>query len=229
MSNFPVNFTETELEENYQQLYSKVMDLCDSRRDELHKLYSDNYENMVLAPASSVEHYHNAFPGGYVDHVLRVMDFTINVYEMYQNSEMDISDFSVEELLFVAAHHDLGKLGFSPNKERYVWNESEWHRNNLGQLYKSSDKIPFTVVPHLSLYTLQEYNVKLTWNEWQGILIHDGLYEKMNESYFLANRPESRLKSLLPHIVHTADMMASQFEYKRWYDFKFKKPKKVKK
>jgi hypothetical protein len=138
MSNFPVNFTETELEENYQQLYSKVMDLCDSRRDELHKLYSDNYENMVLAPASSVEHYHNAFPGGYVDHVLRVMDFTINVYEMYQNSEMDISDFSVEELLFVAAHHDLGKLGFSPNKERYVWNESEWHRNNLGQLYKSS-------------------------------------------------------------------------------------------
>ena len=36
-----------------------------------------------MAPASAKEHYHNAMYGGYVDHILRVVDLSLKVKELW--------------------------------------------------------------------------------------------------------------------------------------------------
>ena len=43
------------------------------RKDRLNNMYDQLEERIVTCPASGKEHFHNAFPGGYIDHVLRVI------------------------------------------------------------------------------------------------------------------------------------------------------------
>ena len=39
--------------------------------------------------------------------------------------------------LFVALNHDIGKMGFpGEGNETYLPNDSEWHRKNMGKIYK---------------------------------------------------------------------------------------------
>ena len=47
-------------------------------------MYDDYEERIVMMPASSVAHYHNAFAGGYVDHVLRVMNCAKKLYDAWR-------------------------------------------------------------------------------------------------------------------------------------------------
>jgi hypothetical protein len=66
------------------------------------------------------------------------------------------------------------------------------------------------MVPDLSIWLLQEYNVKMSWTEYQSIKIHDGLYDDANKPYFIARSAQARLKTNLPIILHHADHMASK-------------------
>ena len=59
---------------NWDEYRSRVNTLFPTRADKLNKLYDDYEERIIMMPASSVAHYHNAFAGGYIDHVLRVID-----------------------------------------------------------------------------------------------------------------------------------------------------------
>lgn len=219
MSNFKFSIPDSQIESNWKLLLDQIPLMFPSRAASIKSMYIDYEENIALAPASGTEHFHNAFPGGYVDHVLRVVHYSMKLYETYVELDAPTTGFTLEELCFVALHHDLGKIGFAADGEehsRYIYNDSQWHRENLGVIYKHNDKIPFTTVPHLGLFLLQQRGIEISWNEWQGIMIHDGLYEEGNRQYLLANKKESKLRTSLPHIIHHADMMAAMFEYNRW-------------
>ena len=41
-------------------------------------------DNYVMAPACSKTWYHSAFPGGYVDHVNRVVEYAVKQMRLYQ-------------------------------------------------------------------------------------------------------------------------------------------------
>jgi hypothetical protein len=114
-------------------------------------------------------------------------------------------------------HHDLGKAGFpGEGNEVYQTETSDWHRKNQGKLYKTNPAIPFAMVPDLSVWLLQEYDVKMSWTEYQAIKIHDGMYDDANKPYFVSRSPQSKLKTNLPIILHHADHMASVIEFERW-------------
>ena len=68
-----MNLSAEQINGNWEKYRLKVNEMFPTRKDSLNKMY-DEYENrMALMPASSVAHYHNAFAGGYVAHVLNVM------------------------------------------------------------------------------------------------------------------------------------------------------------
>jgi hypothetical protein len=139
-----------------------------------------------------------------------------------------MSGYTTEELLFAAMHHDLGKSGFpGDGNEVYQIETSDWHRKNQGKLYKTNSTIPFALVPDLSLWLLQEYKVHVSWNEYQAIKIHDGMYDDANKPYFVSRSPQSKLKTNLPVILHHADHMASIIEYERWRNNKNGSPNHV--
>ncbi len=195
------------------------------RRKAIRTMYDDLGDKLYLAPASSIESYHNAFPGGYLDHILRVADFSLSTYNLWKQQGMDVSDFDVENLIFCALHHDLGKLGFpGSGDECYVPNDSEWHKNKLGQLYKVNEKNPFMLVQDQSLFLLQYYQIPVSWVEWITIRIHDGLYDDVNKPYYLSRSDHAKLRTNLPHILHQADLMAARHEYESWKSQKTSSP-----
>ena len=106
------------------------------RKEKLKSMYADLEDRMCMQPASSVNHYHNAFEGGYVDHVLRVIKCADEVHALWTKMGADMSGYTYEELIFVALNHDIGKMGFpGEGNEVYLPNDSEWHRNNQGKMY----------------------------------------------------------------------------------------------
>jgi hypothetical protein len=191
------------------------------RIDALNSMYDEFEDRLIMMPASGTEHFHNAFAGGYVDHILRVMDCANALYLTWKEMGSDMSGYTTEELMFAAMHHDLGKIGFpGEGNEVYQVETSDWHRKNQGKMYRHNENIPFTMVPDLSIWLLQEYGVKMSWTEYQAIKIHDGMYDDANKPYFVARSAQAKLKTNLPLLLHHADHMASQIEYERWRNYK---------
>jgi len=187
------------------------------RRQKLLAMYEDLEERMSTQPASSFDHYHNAFEGGYVDHVLRVIECAKKVYDLWDDMGADMSGYTKQELIFVALNHDIGKMGFpGEGNEIYQPNDSEWHRKNMGKEYKINPTNPFTLVNDLSIWLLQHYKIDITWNEMLGIKLTDGLYDEANKPYFMSRTADSKLKTNLGYVMHQADCMAARIEFEKW-------------
>jgi len=123
-----MTLTEQQLLDNWNLLIAEIEEsITGDRKNKLIDLYNTLQDNMMYAPASGFEHYHNCFPGGYVDHVNRVVKCARNIYNTWLDMGLAPDSFTIEELVFVALNHDLGKMG-DLNHELYVANESEWHR-----------------------------------------------------------------------------------------------------
>lgn len=206
-----------ELDAKYQQLQNIVKEKIPSRSEELIAMYEDLGDRVVLAPASSYEHFHNCFPGGYIDHILRVYEFSLQMYNSFKVTGMNTDDFTEEELVFAALHHDLGKLGFpGEGNERYLLQTDTWRQEKLGHLYTQNPNNPMNQVPDLSIYLLNYYGITYSWEEFVAIKIHDGLYDEGNKAYYTGGSRDNKLRSNLPYIIHFSDLMASRFEYERW-------------
>lgn len=206
--------------ENWKQFRALVNKWFPSRSVQLNAMYDELEERLVDMPASGVEHYHNAFQGGYIEHVLRVMKFSVKEYEHWKSLGLKVDNFTVEELLFAAMHHDLGKVGL-PNDvySSYQMNKSEWHRKNLGKIYVHNPLTPFTLVPDTSLFLLQHYGVKCSWQEQLAIRTHDGVYDEANKAYYFSGQFDSKSRTNINQILHNADFAAARFEFERWVQF----------
>jgi hypothetical protein len=212
------SLTAEQIQENYKKFFARIDKMFPERAEGLKEMYSAlGEERLMFSPASSVNYYHNAIPGGYIDHVLRVMDFALLEWQHYESMGIDVTNFTVTELMFAAMHHDLGKLGFvGDGKDGYVFNTSEWHRKNQGKMYDANENIPFTLVQDRSLFLLQSYRIPCSWNEYLGIRIHDGMYDDANKSYYLTKQLKAKLRTTMPQILHNADLAASRYEFERW-------------
>lgn len=205
------------IQENLECFYKFINDyISEPRRTQLLQLYKDQEEVLVLAPASSKAAFHNSFPGGYVDHVNRVVKASLQVSELWNVMGANTDTYTTEELVFAALNHDLGKLGLN-GKPRYIPNDSEWHVKNQGANYKPNAELPFLPVQDNSLFILQSAGIQLSMNEYIAIKIHDGLYDDGNKAYLISGQNESKLRSCLSFVIHQADMIAARVEWeKEW-------------
>lgn len=221
--------TPEQIKSNLEEFYSLIeKHIAEPRTTLLLGLYQAQEENLAFAPASSKSAYHNAFPGGYVDHVLRVVKASLAMTETWKNLGATIN-FTQEELVFSALNHDLGKLGFD-KKPAYLPNDSDWHIKNQGAIYKPNPELPFIPIQDRSLFTLQSNGITLSLNEFIAIKTHDGLYDDGNRPYLISGQNDSKLRCSLPLILHQADMLASRVEWEMmWIDkVGTPKPKEVK-
>jgi hypothetical protein len=204
-------FTIENTEEKIQKDYQTFMDYinADPRAEKLNVMYGHLEDELMVAPASGKTHFHNAFPGGYLDHVLRVTETALKVAGLYKTMEGDIN-FTKQELIFAALHHDLGKLGHPEEGPYYVEQDSDWHRKR-GEMYRQNESIQYFKAPERGLFLLQKYGIEITQNEWLGIKLSDGIYDEGNKSYLINFAPYA-MKTNLPYIIHWADHMSSRVE-----------------
>jgi len=186
-----------------------------NRKKHLLKMYDELQDRMILAPASSQEDFHNAFPGGYVAHILNIVSFSIKIYNVWKAGGAITDDYTIEEVVFAALHHDLGKSG-DGKIDHYIPNPSDWHRKNQGKIYTTNPDLQFMTPPDRGIWILNQYNVKMTVNEVLGIKLADGMYDDGNIQYLKTFSINNRLKSNLPFIIHQADMAATRIEYEGW-------------
>lgn len=207
-----INLTPEKLNENYETVVKLVETyISEDRREAVLKMVKALEEEMILAPASGKVHFHGAYPGGYLVHVLNVIKTAFKLKKVYQSQGGTI-DFTDEELVFTGLFHDLGKLG-NGEKPAYIPQESEWHRKNQGSMYTSNPDIDFMLVQDRSLFLLQKFGIPVNQKEYLAIKLHDGLFEETNEPYWKSFVATSRLRSNLVRILHTADLLAAAIEY----------------
>ncbi len=210
-----MTLTEQQIQDNYLDLRTIINNTFSGERlEKLNKMYDDLEDRMVVAPASSVEHYHNAKVGGYVEHILHVIKFSKQVRDMWEQTGATI-DFTDEELVFAAMHHDLGKVG-DLTMEYYLPNESEWHIKNMGKIYEVNPEIEHMTVTDRSFFILQHYGIVISTREFYGIRLADGMYEDANIGYLKTRGKNQTLRTNIGPILHMGDMMATYVERDRW-------------
>ena len=192
------------------------------RKQLLLDFYSKFEDRVILMPAAHKKEYHSAFPGGYVDHVNRVVKGALAMTDVWASFGCDMTTFTQEELVFSAINHDLGKMG-SDTEEAYVPQTDKWRKEKLGEDYMFNKALPFASVPDRGLFLLQQHDIKYTFNEMIAIQTHDGLYDSANEKYLKGYMVEQKPRTSLPFILHQADMMAARIEFEIEWLPKFSK------
>ena len=205
--------TEQELKANYDKFIAIIKKYFTGERlEKLLHMYSETElgGNLIVSPASGNLNYHNAYTGGYIDHIFNVCKNALKMKKTFEEAG-GICDFTEEELIFVALHHDLGKLG-TKAELHYAPNDSEWHIKNKGEVYTRNNKNSFMAITDRTLYTLSLYGVVISENEDFGIKLTDGLYDEDNEKYFKVYDTSKYLKSNIQYIMHWADHMSTIIE-----------------
>ena len=217
-----MKLTAEKIQSNWGEFIGNIDTYISSPRKEKLKSFYEKFEDRIsLMPAAHKKEYHSAFPGGYVDHVNRVVKAALSMSDVWESFGCDMTTFTTEELVFSAINHDLGKMG-SEDEESYIPQTDKWRRDKLGEDYMFNKKVAFASVPDRGLFMLQLHDIKYTFNEMIAIQTHDGLYDPANEKYLKAYMPEQKPRTSLPFILHQADMMAARIEFEIEWLPKFK-------
>jgi len=204
-----------DIQNNWVQFIANIdAHITGDRKQKLIEFYEKYQERIMLMPAAHKKEYHNAFPGGYVEHVNRVVRCALKQYDLWAEEGADITTFTKEELVFSAVNHDLGKMGDEEN-ESYIPQTDKWRKEKLGEDYMFNTKVQFASVPDRGLFLLQSHGIQYTFNEMLAIQTHDGLYDEANKKYLFAYMPEQKPRTCLPFILHQADLMAARIEFER--------------
>ena len=210
-----MSLTAEQIQKNWEK-HLKIVDhyITGERKNQVNLMLEHMSGTMIMAPASSRSWYHNAFPGGYIEHVNRVVEYAVKQMRLYEDMGGTL-DFTEEELVFAALFHDLGKMG-DGDKENYLPQTDKWRQDKLAEMYTYNPELDFMLIPDRSLFILQKFGIKVNQKEWLGIRLHDGVFDKANEAYFFSNQESSRQKTAIVSILHSADFLASKVEYDMW-------------
>lgn len=205
--------TDVELEANYKKFLQIINKYFTGERlERLLHMYSESElgENLTLAPASGNKGYHNCYIGGYIDHIFNVCKNALKVKQMFTDMG-GTPDFTDEELIFCALHHDLGKLG-TKGKHHYIPNDSDWHVKNKGDFFKKNPDNVYMTLTDRTFFTLQDYGIRISEKEYFAIKLTDGMYDEDNVKYLKVFDNTKSLRFNLPHVMHWADHMSTVIE-----------------
>ena len=190
--------TPEEIEQNWQRFYALCGKVGEERAPALLKMLDVLGERIATCPASHKRDYHNAFPGGLVEHSLRVLNNAVTLNKAF---EWNLPRGS---LIIASLGHDLGKIG-DLEKDYYVVQNDAWRVEKCGEEYKYNPDLPYVTVTDRGLFLLQHFGVCLTQDEYMAIKLSDGFSLEENKHYVLR-------EPVLAHVVMTADYIATKEE-----------------
>jgi hypothetical protein len=206
-------YSNEQLEQNYQRFIGVIKKYVTGERLEkcLHMYSMEELgPSLMLSPASGNKNFHNAYEGGYIDHIFNVCKNALKMKQTFADAGCKF-DFTDEELLFAALHHDLGKLG-TKEEMHYIPNDSDWHIKNRGDFYKRNEENTYMTLTDRTFFTLQHYGILYNEKEYFGIKLTDGMYDEDNQKYLKTYVSGASIKTPMYHILHFADSMSSFIE-----------------
>lgn len=167
------------LQENAEIMNSLIDDYIvdEDRKAAIYEMLEVIGDNYLQAPASRRKSFHNSFYGGLFEHSVNVFMNLMKVNETF-----DLG-FSGQEMLTVALFHDLGK-SVAPNlKDPHYADSEEWKKRKLDQQFEPDYSSGYFTNRDRTMFVLQRFNIKLTPQEYQAILLNDGLMLEPNRAY----------------------------------------------
>lgn len=195
-----MSLSEEQIVANWEKYRSLLLQTGDHRSTELEAMLDHLGDRLATCPASSRLYYHNCFAGGLVEHSLRVLKNCSRLAKVAPDAYGDIPE---ESIVFAALLHDLGKVG-DLTHDRYLAQTNNYYREK-GHLYEINEAGPYATVPHMSVWLLQHFGVKATWDEWSAILLNDGPVTEDGKIYAMK-------EVNLALLVHQADRLSCQQE-----------------
>lgn len=191
--------SEEQIVANWEKYSSLLVQTGDHRSEQLKALLDHLGDRLVMCPASSKKDHHNCFVGGLVDHSLRVLK---NCTRLMKVSPDVFGDIPEESVVFAALLHDLGKVG-DLEQDRYLPQTNDYYKSR-GNLFEINHKVvPKNV--HSSLFLLQHFGVKMSYDEFEAILLNDGPVTDDGREYCMNETP-------LALLVMTADRLSCEQE-----------------
>jgi hypothetical protein len=204
------------IEDNWNKFIGLIEShISNPRKNQLLDFYNKHDERIATAPYSARIANGNCYPGGYIEHVLRVCNGAIDLHNVWQSNGSK-ENYTLEELMFVAINHEIGLIG-TIDHELFKPNQSDWHIKNRGELYVYNEQVPYSTISDRSIFLLQEAGISFSYNEMLGIKTYMGLYDKSNENYLTNWIPEARPRTALIHIIHQASLMAKYIGFEKDY------------
>lgn len=168
--------------DNIETLKKLVKDkVTNGRSAKLLKLVDSIEESLIMAPASTRTEYQGAFPGGLVDHSIKVVKTMVALNKAYE------SNLTADEIVLTGLFHDIGKVG-NGKEDYYLPKNSDWHRKQGINFEVNPDLIAMPVHQR-SLFLLQKFEVNLTENEHYAISSIRDRSRPGDESLPVANEP----------------------------------------
>ncbi len=79
-----MNLTAEQIQDNWNEFLSYIDKyISEPRKTALKNFYEKYAERIMLMPAAHKKEYHNAFPGGYIEHVNRVIQAALRLNEVW--------------------------------------------------------------------------------------------------------------------------------------------------
>ncbi len=174
------------MKKRYYNLEEMINMIDNPNKNLCKKIYQDNKEIFEKTKGSKIKH--QAWKGGYLDHIVEVMNISIKLYN--ELNKFRKLPFSLSDSLLVLYLHDLEK----------PWKYSD-NITKKQELKKFKDKIKFIE------YKVKEYRFKLTKEQWNGLKYIHGEGEKHN--------PNKRIQSPLAAFVNSCDNISARiwFDY----------------
>lgn len=191
--------SEEQIVANWEKYSSLLLQTGEHRAEQIQALLDHLGDRLLMCPASSKRDYHNCFVGGLVDHSLRVLK---NCTRLMKVSPDVFGDIPEESVVFAALVHDLGKVGDLEN-DRYLPQTNNYYREKGNLFEHNKAVVPNNV--HASLFLLQHFGVKMSYPEFEAILLNDGSVTDDGRMYCMKETP-------LALLVMTADRLACEQE-----------------
>lgn len=133
-------------------------------------------ERICLAPAATHTDTAGCYQGGLVQNALMVTSYMRKLNDVY---ELDIP---IQSVIKIGLFHDIGRVG-DLEDNLLVEQNSKWHREKLGQMYKYSEEVEKMSISHRGLWILQSFSVPLTRDEWVAMQVAQGSHFEENRFY----------------------------------------------
>lgn len=175
-------------------LWSKYEGLLHKLQDEnITSLLESQGQRIVMGTYSQREKEQFCGIGGLVEYALELVKTSSAITKALN---YDLSKASIIKCALLSV---LGRVG-TPDIDRFVDTTSEWHKDKLGQYYDWNEDCPKYQVNDMTLYWLQRYNIYLTWDEWNAILLIRDNSSEVSKFY---GSHKSRLATVLT-LAHEA-------------------------
>lgn len=197
-----------QIDDNWDKLQSIIDTHFDGElKENVIKLHEYFEDRMKTSPASGRPNYHNCFKGGYIDHVIRVVETSLEMKRLFINMGVKVNH-SDSDVVMASMFHDLGKIG-NKDEPYYIYQTDEWRRNKLNEWYTHNPNLELGSVTDRSIWLLNEFDIKISEEVYKAIKLSDGMFTPGNEREY---RKSTDSKNILHYIVHFADWSATVAE-----------------